>query len=91
MLIISKGQTTEGCTICTCCKVWQTQISKDRKELQRLSLDSDALIAKIEALLVDLFHGVSHFGDLEWCRGYEHLENRLDGNVIVEILRLTPL
>lgn len=64
-----------------------SQISKDRKELQRLSLENDALITKIAALEVDGSHGVGNCGDVERCRRYEHLEKRLDGNVI-EILRL---
>jgi hypothetical protein len=48
-----------------------SQISRDRKELQRLSLENDALITKIAPLEVDASHEVGHFGDLERCRRYE--------------------
>jgi hypothetical protein len=64
-------------------------ISKDREELQSVSLDDDTWITKIAALEVDAAssHGVGYCGDVEPCRRNEHLEKRLDGNVI-EILRL---
>ena len=65
----------------------ESQISKDRMEHQRLSLDNDALTRKIAALEVDASHGVGHFEDLERCRRCEHLQKRLDGNEI-EILSL---
>jgi hypothetical protein len=64
-----------------------SQMSRDRKELQRLSLENDDLITKIATLEVDASHEVGDFRDLEQCQRHEHLEKRLDGNVI-EILML---